>query len=292
MNETLRRALLRARLSEDDVAARLAVDPKTVRRWMEGRVPYLRHRWALAGMLDLDEADLWPQARAVRSRPEEVRAVYPHRDAVPRDVWRALFNSAEHEIDILTDGGLFLAGESDILAVLGGRASSGVKVRICVPDPHAPDSAIGNDKRTPETHFRDAQARYALLGESSNMEIRVHRAILSNSLYRADEQLMVCQIVHGIPGGQAPVLYLRQADSGSDMATTYRESFERIWLLPGPWTGPSTDARGNVISTAASHGSHRPGHQPRAHASEVAGRLLRRPEMARQASVNVLPPSA
>jgi transcriptional regulator with XRE-family HTH domain len=44
MNESLRRALLRARLSEEDVAVRLQVDPKTVRRWLEGRVPYPQHR--------------------------------------------------------------------------------------------------------------------------------------------------------------------------------------------------------------------------------------------------------
>ena len=48
MNENLRRAMLRARLSEENVAAQLQVDPKTVRRWLEGRVPYLRHRWLLA----------------------------------------------------------------------------------------------------------------------------------------------------------------------------------------------------------------------------------------------------
>ena len=64
MNETLCRALLRARLTEDDLAAELQVDPKTVRRWLEGRVPYPRHRWALAALLGADEADLWPQLRA------------------------------------------------------------------------------------------------------------------------------------------------------------------------------------------------------------------------------------
>ena len=40
MNESLRRALIHARLREADVAARLNVDPKTVRRWLDGRVPY------------------------------------------------------------------------------------------------------------------------------------------------------------------------------------------------------------------------------------------------------------
>ena len=44
---------------DEDVAARLQVDPKTVRRWLEGRVPYPRHRWLLAATLGLDEADLW-----------------------------------------------------------------------------------------------------------------------------------------------------------------------------------------------------------------------------------------
>ena len=44
MNESLRRALIHARLREADVAARLNVDPKTVRRWLDGRVPYPSNR--------------------------------------------------------------------------------------------------------------------------------------------------------------------------------------------------------------------------------------------------------
>ena len=52
MNEPLRRALLRARLRKDDVAARLGVDPKTVRRWLNGRVPYTSNRLALAERID------------------------------------------------------------------------------------------------------------------------------------------------------------------------------------------------------------------------------------------------
>jgi transcriptional regulator with XRE-family HTH domain len=51
LNEPLRQALLRARLREDDVAARLGVDPKTVRRWLNGRVPYTNNRVALADLV-------------------------------------------------------------------------------------------------------------------------------------------------------------------------------------------------------------------------------------------------
>ncbi len=82
MNEPLRRALLRARLREDDVAARLGVDPKTLRRWLNGRVPYPHNRAAIAELVGADEADLWPDAGgplAARTRPEELGTVYPHR---------------------------------------------------------------------------------------------------------------------------------------------------------------------------------------------------------------------
>src|SRR3981081_2590559 len=97
VNEALRRALLRARLREDDVAARLGVDPKTVRRWLNGRVPYPHNRAAIAELIGADEAELGREAGgmlAVRRRPEELGTVYPHRWAVPREVWVRLFGSA------------------------------------------------------------------------------------------------------------------------------------------------------------------------------------------------------
>ncbi len=104
MNEPLRRALLRARLREDDVAARLGVDPKTVRRWLNGRVPYPHNRAAIAELVGADETELWPDAGgllAARVRPEELGMVYPHRWTVPREVWARLFGSAEREIAVL-----------------------------------------------------------------------------------------------------------------------------------------------------------------------------------------------
>src|SRR5258708_39826372 len=88
MNEALRRALFRADLGEDAVSARLGVDPKTVRRWLDGRLPYPRLRLHLAKLLDVDETDLWPELMAARAdsvRPAEVVASYAHRGSSPRD---------------------------------------------------------------------------------------------------------------------------------------------------------------------------------------------------------------
>ena len=87
--------MLRARLREVDVATRLGVDPKSVRRWLNGRVPYPSSRAALADLVGADEADLWPDAGGPLSgqaRPQELAAVYPHRWAIPRHVWTGLLS--------------------------------------------------------------------------------------------------------------------------------------------------------------------------------------------------------
>jgi transcriptional regulator with XRE-family HTH domain len=132
LNELLRRALFRARLSEEDVAAHLGVDPKTVRRWLEGRLPYLRHRQALSRLI--------------------------------------------------------------------------------------------------EAKIRTALALYRPLLDVGNVKIRLHRATLCNSLYRADDDLLVNQHAYGIPAANAPVFHLRSRES-SGIFTSYISSFEKIWYL-------------------------------------------------------------
>ena len=229
MNEPLRRALLRARLSEEEVAARLQVDPKTVRRWLEGRVPYLRHRWVLTGLLDADEADLWPEVRAAiiaRSRPADLKAVYPSRQAMPRHAWPALFRSARHEIAILARSALFLAREPGVLDVLGQRARAGVRVRICLQNPDPSLVAEGKNE-IKAAKIEEALALFSGLRENG-AETRLHRTVLYSSIYRADNQLLVTQHVYGIPAERQPVLYLR-AEAGGDMTTAYIDVIERIW---------------------------------------------------------------
>jgi transcriptional regulator with XRE-family HTH domain len=222
LNENLRRALLRAQLTDEDVAARLDVDPKTVRRWLEGRLPYLRHRWALAGMLALDETDLWPQVRAAPTLPAEVRAIYPHRYNVPPEVWRGVFVAAQEEIGILADSALFLAIDEQILGTLISRVKAGVQIRICLRDPNWPGAS------DVAVRTRDALARYGSLCEGRNVQIRLHRVILNNAIYRADHELLVSQRAFGIRAERRPVVYLRRPVSG-DMAAIYLESFDRIW---------------------------------------------------------------
>ncbi|WP_433222140.1 XRE family transcriptional regulator [Microtetraspora malaysiensis] len=233
MSENLRRALAAARLQAVDVAAALAVDPKTVHRWMKGRIPYPRHRWAVADLLQVDEAELWPEIASSRSISDDVQAVYPHRWAVPHSVWRRLFAGAEKRIDVLTYSGLFLVEDAGMLRLFAARARAGVRVRILLGDPDSPEVAargasegIGPDVMA--ARIRNALALYRQLRGIEGVEIRRHRTVLYNSIYRADDDLLVNIHAYGTPAAQAPVIHVRATENG-DTAAVYLTSLERVW---------------------------------------------------------------
>jgi transcriptional regulator with XRE-family HTH domain len=234
--------MLRARLREDDVAAQMGVDPKTVRRWLSGRVPYASNRAALADLVGVDEADLWPDAGgplAGRVRPEELGAVYPHRWAVPRDAWTRFFGSAEHEIGVLAYSALFLAEDAGLLGIIADKASRGVRVRIALGDP---DSACVAQRGQEEgigdamaAKARNALMLYRPLMKSENVEIRLHQSVLYNSIYRADDQLFVNQHAYSIPAAHAPVFCFNDSKN-SEMIRSYVVSFDKIWAIANPAT--------------------------------------------------------
>ena len=104
MRHPLSRAVRSAGLDTVDVASRLTVDPKTVERWLGGRLPYPRHRAALAALTGWAERDLWPGIDArEQAAPDtgDILMTYAQRCAVPSETWRKLFASADHEIGIL-----------------------------------------------------------------------------------------------------------------------------------------------------------------------------------------------
>jgi hypothetical protein len=239
-SEPLRRAMANARLREVDVAAALRVDPKTVQRWLGGRLPQPRHRWGLAELLERNEYDLWPQLAGDSPHGGEVRATYPHRGAVPRDVWQQLFAGAEREIGILVYSGLFIAEDVGLLHLISTKAAEGVAVRILLGDPDGSHVT----QRGVEEGISDAMAAkirnsivlFGRLADTAGVEIRLHPTVLYNSIYRADDELLVNQHVFGVAAASAPVLHLR--GSGA-MVGTYLESFERVWSGATPLAGVS-----------------------------------------------------
>lgn len=150
-NERLRAALLQRSVTAATLAEHLGVDPKTVERWVGGRTPYRRHRYAIATYLSVEEGYLWPEALtrdAVASASHsEIIAVYPHRSDVPRDVWGRLFAEAKNDVGVLVYSGLFLAEDSGLQRTLADRANAGVRVRILLGDPESREvAARGEDE--------------------------------------------------------------------------------------------------------------------------------------------------
>jgi hypothetical protein len=235
LNETLRRALFRSGLDESAVATELGVDPKTVRRWLDGRTPYPRLRWRLATLLDADEFDLWPDlvaARNAAARPAEVVAIYPHRWSIPRDTWHRLFSTATREIAILAYSGLFIAEDAGLVDVIRARAGTGVRVRIALGDPDSRQVAERGAQEGIDdslaAKIRNALVLYQPLSQAASAEIRLHRTVLYNSIYIADSEILVNQHLFAIPAAMSPVLHLRN-DGQGDLTDGYTESFERIW---------------------------------------------------------------
>ena len=234
MNHPLARALRGVGMNTIDVAARLGVDPKTVDRWLAGRQPYPRHRNALVALTGWPQQALWPGLpRAVEpaTRADEVRIVYPHRSAVPADTWPRFFARAEREIDVLAHSALFLAEDIVSTRVMCDKARAGVRVRIALGDPNGAHIANrGTEERIGEAHsarIRAALIQFSPVAEAGG-ELRLHDTVLYNSIYRADDELLVNAHVYGHPASHAPVVHLRQRDAPG-MATTYLESFERVW---------------------------------------------------------------
>jgi transcriptional regulator with XRE-family HTH domain len=236
-NERLRAALLQKGVSITDLANAIQVDPKTVERWItKGRAPYRKHRFAVASYLDAEETYLWPEAltrdQVAAASESEIVTVYPHRWAVPRDVWGRLFSSASEEIGVLVYSGLFLADDTGMVRMFGEKADAGVRVRILLGDPDCAEVAQrGRDEGIDDgmaAKIRNVLVLYRSLRGRENVEFRLHATVLYNSIYRADDQFLVNTHVYGVPAGNAPVLHLRKV-VGGDMVATYAESFERVW---------------------------------------------------------------
>lgn len=240
-NERLRATLLQRGLTLEQLAEQVEVDAKTVERWIGGRVPYRRSRYAVAMALGVEETYLWPQAlsdaQLADAAESEILTVYPHRWTVPRDTWGRLFGEAEEDIGILVYSGFFLADDPGMLAMFRQKAVAGVRVRILIGDP---DSAEVLERSQAEGiedalvgKIRNVISLFKPLRAQDGVEIRLHSTPLYNSMYWADDELLVNTHVYGAVASLAPVMHLRRI-AGGDLVTTYLDSFEKVWADAKP----------------------------------------------------------
>jgi transcriptional regulator with XRE-family HTH domain len=237
VNERLRRAILDADMSLNDLAAEIGIDPKTAERWItKGRVPHPGNRAKTARVLGLDESVLWPQLEDARARAvvsSEVLRVYPHRGAVPPDCWYDYIVKAREHVDVLVYAGLFLSDvRADAAGLLQQKAEEGVPIRLLLGDPES--EAV--ERRGAEEGVGEAMAARIRLSMSylgpafgvRGVEVRLHATTLYNSIFRFDDDVLVNTHAYGAVAAKSPVMHVRRI-AGGRLFGHYMASFERVW---------------------------------------------------------------
>jgi hypothetical protein len=235
-NDRLRAALVTARRDVSDIAGVTGVDPKTVYRWLGGRLPHPRHRRAICGLVGESEEFLWPAAAAMPTAADmsaEVVGAYAHRADLPAHRWWELLTRAGHQVDLLGYAMLFLPEQhAEFTSCLREKAAASCRIRIALADPDCAEvmQRDGHEQlggtlpgriRTTIGHLREVQ-------DCPNVEIRGHALPLYSATYRFDDEMLVTPYLYGLHGFQHPLLHLRRLTAVGIFAN-YAQQFETIW---------------------------------------------------------------
>ncbi|MFF8695972.1 XRE family transcriptional regulator [Streptomyces sp. NPDC002431] len=243
MNERLHSVLAERGVSPESLAAVCEVDPKTVGRWLGGRVPHPRHRFRAAQHLRVEASFLWPApqppSKFIPAPGSELIGTYVDRASVPRDTWLTLLQEAREQIGVLVFSGTFFAQSNpQVTRMLAARAAEGVRVRLCFGDPGGQAVTIrGNEEGIGDTlaaKIRASLTYYRSLLPEVGCEVRLHDTTLYTSLFRYDDHMLVNPHVWGRPASANPLLHLKKAD-GAGWFDSYAQSFEAIWAAARPW---------------------------------------------------------
>ena len=259
VNERLRRALNEADVDVDDLARATGVSHRTVQRWIAGRVPYPRYRRAVAKLVKIDEADLWPAAirQTSGTSTSEIVNVYSERAYVPADLWRRLVQRGQDEINLLGAALFYLFEDPGFVELLWHTRCD---VRIALADPASPIVAqrdeelrLGGTLATKiEASLRNLKHLSLRQLEGHHFDIRLHTAPLYCSLFRVDDEMLVTPHLYGRSGRlDTPVVHLRRREHFG-MFDSYAQHFDDVFYktgvpqrpLPEATPEPSGDAAG------------------------------------------------
>ena len=218
MNERLRAAMA-AKGMEIEILARVVdVNPKTIQRWLGGRVPHPRHRWKICDALGQAEQELWPEVSLGASgvhHTSEIVAAYAHRADAPSQLWSGMLDRVQTNVDLLGYAMLFFPEQHPRLAeIISQKCANGLRVRIALADPDCDEvkarDALENLGGTLPGRIRSSFTHLGPLLSTVGFEIRYHRVPLYNAIYRFDDQMLVTPYLYKLHGYQHPLLHLKR----------------------------------------------------------------------------------
>lgn len=80
---------------------------------------------------------------------------------------------------------------------------------------------------------RNAIALFRPLFDIPGVEARFHRSTLHNSIFLADDEMLVNTQIYGESAPAAPVIHLRKVH-GAELVSTYQRSFAKVWAEAKP----------------------------------------------------------
>jgi transcriptional regulator with XRE-family HTH domain len=236
-NERLRASMHRRKASVEAVAGATGVDPKTVHRWLGGRVPHPRHRWTVAKLLHEDEEFLWPGAHKQESDSQtagsEVVNAYAYRSDLPISTWWAFFERATQKIDLLGYTLYFLPMQHpQLVQLLREKCLAGCAIRAVIAHPesrHVLDRDTEEDlAMTLGVRIRTTMKYFRELADCPGFEMRTQDVPLYNSLFRFDDEMLATPHLHATPGSSAPLLQLRRLGPRG-IFSRFADHFDSIW---------------------------------------------------------------
>lgn len=236
-NTRLEGAMHARGLSPARLAELVGVDLKTVERWVfNGRVPRIDNQWAVAHALGVEPSYFWTTPREASAEPTADITIYPHRGAVPPDLWPGIVRRATTAFRVLVYAGLpFFENDPGVLSLLRQQADAGIAVQLAFGDP---DCAAVSLRGAEEGIDMAARIRNALhlmepLTTHPGIEVRLHDTTLYASHYLADDEGLVNHHILGVPAARSVWMHVRRTPA-SFRLDDYRDCFEKVWAGAHP----------------------------------------------------------
>jgi lambda repressor-like predicted transcriptional regulator len=260
--ERLTAAMNNTGIDVDMLADRIQVDVRTVRRWVNGSVPYARHQTRIARALDTTPRDLWPEAHpvedpidenpdgaepvggrsgrgpgALRGSPDVV-AVFPGRDDPEVPDWRDLLAHATTRVDLVDLTLADVITDRAAAGLIAEKAAGGCEVRILISDPDSVHLTVAEAEQRPDVQLTDPPALgWSLqrtigslqpLLDQPGVLVRTFVAERFASIVRCDEEMLVTLPLWGAPPQLRPIIHLHHRQTNG-VFDRYAHHYDAIW---------------------------------------------------------------
>jgi hypothetical protein len=248
LNTALSTAMADKGVRPGQLASRIGVAPESVKRWLRdaGTAPHPGTRGAVAAYLGVSEEMLWPAAakNVIKVGPDrEVVSVYPYRSACPKAVWGELIERAKKEIFFAGYTNYFIFLDQPAFhRTLQDKLSQGVRVRFLLGDPEGrvtrEREAIEDTPLSVSMRIRITQENLGKVQAPEGLEVRYTSAEdatnhVGLSVFRFDEDALVCPHLARLVGHDSPMMHLRRRDDHG-MFDRFADHAEELWSRAVP----------------------------------------------------------